>query len=183
MKIRIALIFLAVILFKQTSFANTTSSVDDGKAIFSIRCAACHNVNVKVIGPALADVDKRHNIDWIINFVHSSQTLVKKNDKDAVALFNEFNSTVMPDHPDLSEEQIKSVVDYIKSQTKSANSDAAPFARPGRLQPDYIPVSITNIGFFGPYIALVFLMIASIIIAVRVKELQRENKKDTQEIY
>ncbi len=183
MKIKIACIILFTTLFIKFSFANTTSSIDDGKAIFSVRCAACHNVNVKVVGPALAGVDQRRSINWIINFVHSSQTLVKKNDKDAVALFNEFNYTVMPDHPDLSDDQIKSIVDYVKSQTKSASSDAAPFARPGRLQPNYIPVSISNLGFFIPYIALIFVMIACMVIAVKVKELQRENKKEENKIY
>jgi cytochrome c551/c552 len=174
MKNKTSFIIFLMMIFCTKTFAKDIS-VDDGKLIFSSRCAACHNVNIKLVGPALAGVDQRHNIDWIVNFVHSSQTLVKKNDKDAVALFNQFNNMVMPDHPDLSSDQIKSIVEYVKSQTKTKSNDA-PFPRPGRLQPDYMPVSISNFSFFGTYVALIFLMVASMVVAVKVKEMQRENE-------
>lgn len=156
-------------------------SIADGKAIFSSRCAACHNVNMKLVGPALAGLDQRHSIEWIINFVHSSQTLVKKNDKDAVALFKEFNSMVMPDHPDLSTDQIKSVVEFVKSQAIVKNTDEAPFPRPGRLQPNYVPVSISNFTFFGVYVAMILVMAFCLVVAVKVKELQRESENKNQE--
>lgn len=168
-------------IFSAKTFAKDIS-IDDGKVIFSTRCAACHNINIKLVGPALAGVDQRHNIDWIVNFVHSSQTLVKKNDKDAVALFTEFNHMVMPDHPDLSNDQIKSVVEYVKSQTKTKSGDEAPFPRPGRLQPNNIPIPISNFAFFGTYVALIFIMVACLVVAVKVKELQRENENKKQEI-
>jgi cytochrome c551/c552 len=173
------LIFLVTIISAKTFSKDV--SIDDGKTIFSSRCAACHNVNIKLVGPALAGVDQRHSIDWIINFVHSSQTLVKKNDKDAVALFNEFNNIVMPDHPDLSTDQIKSIVEFVKSQAIGKSSDEAPFPRPGRLQPIYVPVSISNFTFFGIYVVMIFLMVACLVIAVKVKELQRENENRKQE--
>src|SRR4051812_17969223 len=51
--------------------------VPEGKTIFMNRCAACHNVNKKLTGPALAGVDNRHNLDWIVRFVQSSQTVIK----------------------------------------------------------------------------------------------------------
>jgi len=89
--------------------------IAEGKAIFSTRCAGCHNVNKVVTGPALAGVDQRHSIDWIINFVHSSQTVIKGGDEKAVALFEKFNKIPMPDHPDLTAGNIKSIVEYIKS--------------------------------------------------------------------
>lgn len=184
MRTKIFIGAIATLLFMNVS--GKTISINDGKTIFGSRCAACHNVNAQVVGPALANVDQRHSIDWIINFVHSSQALVKGNDKQAVAVFNEFNHTVMPDHPDLSGDQVKSIVEYIRSQTKvSANSDGAPFARPGKLLPNYMPISITNYVFFGTYLALVLIMTASFLAAVRVKEMQRENKnkKNEAEVY
>jgi cytochrome c551/c552 len=179
MKNKFSVIIFFIMIISAKAFSKDIS-IDDGKAIFSSRCAACHNVNIKLVGPALAGVDTRHSIDWIINFVHSSQTLVKKNDKDAVALFNEFNNMVMPDHPDLSTDQIKSIVAFIKSQAPVKIADAAPFARPGRLQPNYIPISISNFGFFGTYVVLIFVMVACLVVAVKVKELQRENENRKQ---
>jgi len=51
-------------------------------------------------------------MEWIIKFVTSSQTMIKDGDKDAVALFVEYNNIIMPD-PNLSEEQIKVILNFI----------------------------------------------------------------------
>ena len=92
--------------------------VDEGKMIFTSRCASCHNVNKVIVGPALAGVSDRHSEDWIIKFVHSSQTVIKGGDKTAVDLYEKFNKVPMPDHPDLSANSIKSILAYIKSDIK-----------------------------------------------------------------
>src|SRR4051812_17646702 len=86
--------------------------VEEGRVIFKSRCAGCHNVNQVLVGPALAGVDQRHSIDWIINFVQSSQSVIRKGDKDANALFAKFNNTPMPDHKDLTADDVKSVEEY-----------------------------------------------------------------------
>ena len=91
-------------------------------------------------GPALAGVDERRSMDWIINFIHSSQSVIKSGDKDAIALYEKFNKIPMPDHPDLSDDKIKSIVAYIKSETKTA-TDTAPFDKAGKLHPAYTPIS------------------------------------------
>jgi mono/diheme cytochrome c family protein len=107
-------IILLVLLDSVNSHATPP---ENGKIIFTARCASCHSINHKIIGPALAFADERHDIDWIVRFVQSSQTMVRNGDKDAVALFNQFNNTPMPDHPDLTNENIKDIVSYIKNET------------------------------------------------------------------
>jgi cytochrome c551/c552 len=148
--------------------------VPEGKTIFMSRCAACHNVNKKLVGPALVGVDERHDLSWIVKFVQSSQTVIKGGDPKAIALFEKFNKVTMPDHPDLTSENIKNVVEYIKSESKTAAAvDAAPFARPEKLRAKFLPLTIANYNFFAVYIALVLLLIAALIALVRVKEYQR----------
>ena len=151
---------------------NAAPPVEEGKTIFAARCAACHNINKILTGPALAGVAERRSMDWIVKFVTSSQTLVKSGDKDAVALFEKFNKIPMPDHSDLNEDKIKSIVDYIKSETVSESS-AAPFAKPKKLRAQYTPLSINNYAFFSTYLALVVIMIAGMVFAVHVKTMQR----------
>lgn len=148
--------------------------VEEGKAIFTSRCASCHNVNKMVVGPALAGVDQRHSIDWIINFVQSSQTVIKSGDKKAAELFAKFNNIPMPDHKDLTADNIKSVVEFIKSSTVEETKSVF---RPGKIRPGYIPLSIKDYWFFASFLGLVALMIASMLMLVRVKEQQRVKSK------
>ncbi len=148
--------------------------VDDGKPIFTSRCASCHNVNKIIVGPALAGVSERHPEDWIIKFVHSSQTVIKGGDKTAVDLYEKFNKVPMPDHPDLSTDNIKSILAYIKSETIKP-SEATGF-RPDKLHPAYTPILITNWQFFTGYMVLVLMLAAAMILLVRVKEIQRKDR-------
>ena len=155
------------------SFANPPA-VEEGKAIFTSRCGSCHNINKIVVGPALAGVDQRHTIDWIIQFVHSPQTMIKSGDKSAVALYTKFNNFTMPDHPDLTADNIKSVVEYIKSEgNASTDAEKAPFARPSILHPAYMPLSLSNYGFIISYLCVIILLIFALLLLVRVKEYQR----------
>ena len=150
-----------------------------GKTIFTSRCAACHNVNKQLTGPALAGVNDRRNIDWIIKFVQSSQTMVKNGDKDAVALFTQFNRIPMPDHADLTADDIKNIVEYIKSETVTAASTKAPFTKPTSVKPNFIPLSASNYGFFAVILGLVALLVWSILLLIRVKEYERKTRSAT----
>lgn len=96
-----------------------------GKSVFNSRCAACHNVHKKMVGPALHHVYERHTTEWIINFVHNSQKMVQAGDTSAVRLFTENNKVVMPPHPDLSATAIQNVVAYIKAETNKESSSKA----------------------------------------------------------
>ncbi len=171
MKIKFILLLL---VFVSALAVNAAPPLEEGKTIFSTRCASCHNVNKVLTGPALAGVHERHPIEWIINFVHSSQTMVKNGDKDAVALFEKFNKIPMPDHPDLTPDNIKNVVEYIKSESKN-EANTAPFVKPYKARPNYTPLSIRNYGFFIGYLAVIGLLIVSLLFAVQVKSIQRKD--------
>ncbi len=151
---------------------------DNGKTIFLSRCAACHNINRVLTGPALAGVDQRHTLDWIINFVHSSQSVIKGGDPAASALFEKFNKVVMPDHADLTTDNIKSIVEYIKSESLLQNNNNPPFAKPGKKQTLYLPIQAGNYVFFGGFIAVVIALIAALFYAVYVKSFQRMKEGD-----
>lgn len=148
---------------------------DDGKNIFTARCAACHNVNKTIVGPALNGIDKRRPIDWIISFIHSSQTVVKSGDSYAVALFEKFNKVAMPDHPDLTVDNIKSIVEYIKSQSTISSADKPPFVKPGKMNTGYLPLSLQkDYWFFISYLVVVGVLIVSLLFVVQLKRFQNE---------
>ena len=166
-------LLLSLLLFSGVQTIYAAPPVEEGKSIFTSRCAACHNVNKTMTGPALAGIDERRSIDWIIRFVQSSQTLVKSGDKDAVAVFNQFNNIPMPDHPDLSADHIKSVVEFIKSEAKPAGEEAAPFAKPTEQKTPYKPLSLKkDYGFFIAYLGVVALLIAVFVFLVHLNHIR-----------
>ena len=171
---------LTIALALQTiySFAdNAVVSPDKGKTIFTTRCTSCHNVNAQVVGPALANVDQRQTTEWIINFVHSPKTMIQKNDKDAVALYNQFNQIIMPDHSDLSADDIKNILAYVKSETKNTAATEAPFVKPWKVVPGYQPLSITkDAGFFISYLIAVFILVLLLVFATHIKDMQRQKQ-------
>ncbi len=150
-------------------------TLEEGKLIFNKRCAACHNVNKTVTGPALAGVEGRHSIDWIIKFVHSSQTVIKSGDTSAVALYEKFNKIPMPDHGDLSEDNIRGILAYIKTETNTSTESQG--FRPERLHPSYTPLTAKDADFFIWYMILIVMLAAAMVALVRVKEIQRKAEK------
>jgi len=107
----IIIIFLFLFVYSNLHAQNS------GEDLFKKYCSVCHTVSRgKLIGPDLANVQKRHSIDWIIKFVKSSQTMIKNGDKMALVLFSENNNIIMPDH-NLSDVQIKTIIDFITNSS------------------------------------------------------------------
>jgi len=126
LKQRTLLILLIIPFLSSTIF-----SQNDGEKIFLTVCRACHTIGQgKLVGPDLINVQDRLKQGWIINFVKSSQTMVKKGDSIAVSIFNEFNKVIMPDQA-LSDAKIISVINYIKEKSSTVSTtdvvDAPPF--------------------------------------------------------
>jgi cytochrome c551/c552 len=168
-------LFLSLLMLTVCSAAFSMPPLDEGKMIFASRCASCHNVHKTVVGPALAGVSERRTEDWIIRFVHSSQTVIRGGDKTASELYEKFNKVTMPDHRDLSSENIKNILDYIQAETKIVPATIA--FRPDKIHPAYRPISISNWKFFSGYTGLIILLAASMVLLVRVKEIQRKQGK------
>src|SRR5688500_4732787 len=135
-------IIVALSILIGSSLSVSANPIEEGKTIFLSRCAACHNVNKVLTGPALAGVDQRRSMEWITRFIHSSQGLIKSGNKDAVAIYEKFNKIPMPDHPDLTDEHIKSIVEFIKSEAKPVEENKAPFAKPSKKETAYQPLSL-----------------------------------------
>ncbi|MFI2742054.1 c-type cytochrome [Zhouia sp. PK063] len=98
-----------------------------GKTLFNSNCAACHKLDSKMTGPPLRGVADKLEMDWIYKWVHNSQAMVKSGDADAVAIFNEYNGTVMTSFPQLSEKDIDNIISYVmqpKAEPKAAVAGA-----------------------------------------------------------
>ncbi len=98
---------------------------DSGATLFKTVCGACHTIGKgKLVGPDLKGVQDRHPEAWILKWVKGSQAMVKAGDPAAVKLFNDNSSIPMPDQP-LNDDQIKSILAYIKSESVEQPAAAA----------------------------------------------------------
>ena len=114
----------------------SAQSAEEGKALYNANCTACHAINDKVVGPALKDVHKRREEAWLIKWIKNSQALVKSGDAQAVQLYKENNEALMTSFENLSDNEIKSIIAYIKTESEApavaANASVA--TTPGNVE-------------------------------------------------
>jgi cytochrome c2 len=110
------------------SVAATGGDAVKGKELFNANCAACHNLDRKMTGPALRGVSGRHKKDWFYGWIKNSSALIKSGDADAVKLWEENKPAVMTAFPQLSNGDIDNIIAY----TDEVKVDApAPALVPG----------------------------------------------------
>jgi len=92
---------------------------DPGEQVFNTTCFACHTIGGgRLVGPDLAGVHERRSQEWLESFIKSSQAVIKDGDAEAVALFEEYSSLLMPDSL-ASDEEIRQVISYISSRSSA----------------------------------------------------------------
>lgn len=115
---KIAFRLLAATTIIQSLSFSPVLAQDDGAGIFKSTCASCHTIGRgKLVGPDLSNIQDQRPEAWLIRFIKSSQTVIKSGDKYADSLFKAFNQMPMPDHTNLSDNQIKGILAYIKQQS------------------------------------------------------------------
>ena len=100
---------------------------EPGEQVFNTTCFACHTIGGgRLIGPDLAAVHEKRSQEWLEKFIKSSQSMINDGDAEAVALFEEYGSMLMPDAV-ATDEQIRQVLSYIKAQSAgdAASTDAS----------------------------------------------------------
>ena len=65
------------------------SLVAKGQQIFSGTCSACHKLDQRYVGPALAGVTKRRSPEWIMNMIVNPSGMTQQ-DPTAKALLGEY---------------------------------------------------------------------------------------------
>lgn len=113
-KIVFALLFVFSISLSAQDAAN-------GKKLFQANCAACHKLDKKLVGPALKGVTEKRENKWLKAWIKNSAELIKSGDKDAIAIFEEFNKMPMMAYPQLSDKDIDDILAYTDGKaTKKA---------------------------------------------------------------
>ena len=176
------LVFTGLCLSLRLFAADSTAvrgNADHGKQLFEQQaCNSCHNINQRAVGPALAGVDQRRSLDWIVKFVRSPKAMIDAGDPTAKALYNEYH-IIMPDHPALNQQDIQDILAYIDANTQAAPaSSAATITAPAQVQPGYLPLSFQkNAVFFLSYLFVVLILVIVLLFAVKVKDVERSRSE------
>ncbi|AEV32909.1 cytochrome c2 [Owenweeksia hongkongensis DSM 17368] len=162
---RISHIFLSLILVLTATFA-TAQDAKAGKSLFNANCAACHKLDKKLIGPALAGITEKRDAEWLHAWIKDNAALRASGDADAIAIFEEYNGSVMTAFPNLSDEDIDNILAY------TAEVPAAPVAGPA-TGAEAVVVEEDNTVFL---IGLGAVLLLLIVLLVRVKNTLKQVK-------
>lgn len=162
----LTLVFLFTItgFIVQAQISTDPAAISEGKALFDANCKACHRVHQKLVGPALAGVyDRAPSIDWIHAFVKNSSKVIASGDEYANKIYTEYNKTQMTAFSSFKDEQINSILAYIKAETDKGPEVAAapaPGAATGTEASNQgVPSSYLNVILIGMLIILALLLI------------------------
>jgi len=97
-----------------TGFEISESYIANGKKLYNGKCASCHALNNKLVGPALKNVHEKYDFDWLKKWIRNSQKMIKSGDEQALAVWEQYKPQVMNNFENLSDEEIGSIVMYIE---------------------------------------------------------------------
>ena len=87
-----------------------------GKQVFINNCAQCHALKEDKVGPHLDSVVARWNNDTasLIAYIKNAQEVINSGKVPyATELYKKWNGTTMPPFPNLTDADIKDILDYI----------------------------------------------------------------------
>ncbi len=163
-KVFVVLFSLWLSYGSQAAFAQASAVPSDaetikaGESLFKQNCKACHSVQSRVVGPALKNVYDRKDLPWIYAFVKNPVKVIKSGDEYAVNLFEEYNQIEMTGFPSFTDEEIGSILAYVKDQTDNAVV-AEPATADLKADPAASPSPYVNAIIIGGLVVLVILLI------------------------
>jgi len=97
-----------------------------GKQLFNQNCAACHALDRKMTGPALANVETRLSEDegldkeWLYAWIKNSPGMISSGDAYANKIYAEYNQAAMTAFPTLSNQDIDDILAYTAAPPPAA---------------------------------------------------------------
>ena len=139
-----------------------------GKTLFNTNCAACHNLDKKMTGPALRNVETRladeQGLDrqWLYDWIHNSAAVIKSGDAYANKIYAEYNQAAMTAFPQLSETDINDILAYTAQEAPAPPQDVAGTGTTAPQEP-----GISNKIILGALIVLFGLLALALILVRR----------------
>ncbi|MBS1951318.1 MAG: c-type cytochrome [Cytophagales bacterium] len=152
-----------------------------GEELFNGNCKACHRVKQKLVGPALAGVETRvPSIAWIKDWVRNSAKVIASGDKYANNLYNEYNKSQMTAFTSYTDDQIMSILAYVKSEADKVDAPAASqqAASGNGASESAVPTGYLDAILVGMIIILVLMLVILSLISNALKKYLNDTQLD-----
>lgn len=165
----ISILLALVLLSVQVSYAQQKGDPVAGKKLFMANCASCHNLDRKLIGPPLRNITQKMSRAWLHKWIRNNAALRASGDKDALAIFEEYNGQIMTAFPQLSDKQIDDILAYTaQPKPKPKVATTAPAGTAGKAGGG---AGMSSSSFDLILLVIVALLLIIIILLVRVLRL------------
>ena len=101
-----------IFLFSVMTVSAFEGDASNGKKLFKSNCASCHKLDKKLVGPALTGVTDKYSEEWLLAWIRNNAELRASGDADSIAIFEEYNGSVMSAFPALSDQDIFDILQY-----------------------------------------------------------------------
>ena len=157
---------LILISFLSSATVSSVNAQDAaaGAAIFKQKCTACHALGKVVIGPDLKGVDTKYDEAWLLKWIKNAPAFIATGDAKAVKAA-EFSPAMMSGFPELSDDDVKNILAYVKAGDPKPAVD--PNAAAGGSAPAANTGGVSNFMLFG-LIAVIIIAFLVIIVLNRV---------------
>jgi len=90
-----------------------------GQSLFRDNCAACHNLYKSILGPPLMSVEERvKDRKLLYAWIRNNDAVLKSGNPYFTKLVKDFGNVRMTPFPNLSDDDITAILDYIKAASK-----------------------------------------------------------------
>lgn len=97
-----------------TSVSTDPAMIAEGKALFAEKsCTACHQMNIKVLGPPLRGVTQRREPEWLGRMIKHPDEMLKQDDI-AKALLAEHKTPMTK--VEMTNEELAAIIAYLGSE-------------------------------------------------------------------
>ncbi len=113
---RFTVYLLSFFLVLSLTTSRTSAGVAEGQVLYEANCARCHKPYQRGTGPALYGATERWaDTTNLYAWIKNSTAYLKTGDPYAVALWEEYQKSVMPAFPQFEDKDIADILVYIKS--------------------------------------------------------------------
>jgi mono/diheme cytochrome c family protein len=179
------LLFLLSFSLQAQDIPTDPAIISAGEALFNGNCKTCHRVKQKLIGPALAGVETRvPSMQWIYDWVRNPAKVIASGDEYANKIYAEYNKSQMTPFTNYKDEQILSILAYVKAEASKVEVAAAPAAGAGGGTGSGVPSSYIDTILIGMVVILVLLVIILILIVNALRKFlsQRDLSEEDREL-